>query len=392
MGKRAFLSSVFGVIVLAAVFLLGHQTIHGRKFNADISVAYDLIVAQTRSLKDEIAAINYNNVPSISPGAPSVGVQGVILASSSAGVFANPHGTLMIGDKIVIGTVKENPAHIVIFANPADLAKYVATTTPGFFNLAEADYDAGRHRIYFVASRTDNKHLEILSVDPETLAWTPVFEFADAANIGYSTIKNDGTYVYAATESIPAYMIKVRISDWSLQAVHGFPLGPKFHSSALHIYSDRTEWYVNSFSVPTAFFKVKGDDFSYVSTILAESGNATDDGYFLPIDEKGGLFYETSESTFGINVVDTANMFSTHYEAPGSYGLFPDGADLISLNARDHRIVRYQNFQMEEPAVIKFSLSHHPNEWFKTSNGDTYFTDFGDPSALYRYSVRRNKK
>src|SRR5581483_4089899 len=108
-----------------------------------------------------------------------------IIATSSNAIFSYPHGVTMIGDTMVIGTVKENPGHIVIFTNPNDLTKYIATTTPGFMNLADVDYDAAHNKLYFVSSRTSNNHLEILSVDPNTLAWMPVFEFTGVSGVGY---------------------------------------------------------------------------------------------------------------------------------------------------------------------------------------------------------------
>lgn len=355
------------------------------------------LLAQFKSIQANFMTLVYNLNPSDGPlpaeylnpkivnAADNFQVQAEIVASSTDDIFSYPHGTIVVGNKIAIGTVKENPARITIFTDPYDLTKYITTSTPGFMNLADVGYDISRHRLYFVSSRTDNNHLEILSVDPDTLAWVPVFEFSDIADIGYSTIRTDGTYVYVATQSIPSYMIKVRISDWSLQMAKLFLDGPGFHSSALHEYSDRTEWYVTTFSIPTIFFKVNTGDLSYTSTTLAHSGDVTDDIYFRAIDDQGGLLYTTSESIFGTDVINTENMSSSHYETLGSYGLFSDGIDLYSADAHDHQIIRYPNFKIQEPAFIKLSNSSLPNELFRTPDGNTYFTDFGDPSALYQY-------
>jgi hypothetical protein len=318
-------------------------------------------------------------------------VQARILASSSDRIFAWPHSIIMIGDKMVIGTVKENPGRVAIFTDPNDLSHCLATTTSGFTNLADADYDSVHHRLYFISSRTADSRLEILSMDPDTLTWAPVFEFDAVVGAGRSTVQTDGSYVYVATQSAPAYMIKVRISDWSLQNMNVFPDGPGFHSSELYRYPDRTEWYVNTFSIPTVFYKVNVSDFSYESTTLMQSGDITNDTYFRPIDDQGGLFYIPSERGFGADVVNTATMSSTHYAAiPDSYGFFSNGADLFSTAPRDHQIIQYPNFDLTKPVIFQLSTSHIPNEWFGTSNGNTYFTDFDDPSALYQYSKAVN--
>jgi len=315
-------------------------------------------------------------------------VQAQIVASSSNQIFAYPHSVMVLGNKVVIGTVKENIGRIVMFTDAKDLSHYVATTTPGFMSLAYVDYDSINHRLYFVSSRTDNNHLEILSVDPDTLAWMPVFEYGAIAGVGLSTMQTDGSYVYAATQSIPSYMIKIRISDWSLQATNYFPDGPGFHSSVLHTYSNRTEWYVNTFSIPSIFYKVDTNNFSYSSTTIAQGGDITDDVYFRPTDDRGGLLYLPSERGFGTDVVNTASMSSTHYaDIPDSYGFFSDGTDLYSAAPREHQIIKYLNFDLSKPVYIQLPGPYVANEWFKTSNGNTYFTEFGNPSAVYQYLV-----
>jgi peptidoglycan hydrolase-like protein with peptidoglycan-binding domain len=327
--------------------------------------------------------LNGRTMTAINP--PRVSAQ--IVASSSNQIFAWPHAITKIGDRMVVGTIKENPGRVVIFTNPNDLSQYLATTTPGFMNLADVDYDAVHNRLYFVSSRTDNDHMEILSMNPDTLAWTPVFEFNAVTGIGRSTIATDGSYVYAATESTPAYMIKVRISDWSLQKTNAFPDGPGFHSSTLREYADHGEWYISTYSVPSVFYKVNVNDFSYTSTVLTESGDITNDVYFRPVDDRGGLYYVPSENGFGADVVNTETMSSTHYAVPDSYGFFSDGVDLYSVAPHDHQIIQYPGFNFDKPTFFQLAASFTPNEWFKTSNGNTYFTDYNNPAALYRYAV-----
>ncbi|HTY39499.1 MAG TPA: hypothetical protein VMC43_00170, partial [Candidatus Paceibacterota bacterium] len=348
--------------------------------------------ARASFLKAKAAAMEYAaQANDASSSAVGPQVEAHIVASSSDVVFAYPHATLQIGDELVIGTAKEEPGHIIVFPDLNDLGRYTVIPTPGFKNLAEAAYDPINKKVYFASMRLDNQHFEVLSLDPATLVWAPVFEFKAVQNVGLSTIQTDGVFVYAGTQSTPAYLIKTRIADWSLAGEIMFSDLPGFHSSKLYTYSDRSEWYVNTFSIPTVFFKVNPADFTYTSTTLAEGGDVTDDVYFRPMTEKGGLFYEVSENYFGLEVIDTATMSATHYLAPGSYGLFSNGTDLYSLDAHDGQIIKYPKFQIQKPVVINLPDKHRVNEWFRTSSGKTFFTDFSNPSAIYQYVIVRPK-
>lgn len=311
-----------------------------------------------------------------------------IVASSSNAIFAYPHATTQIDDQMVLGTVRENPGHIAIFTDPGNLRAVLATTTPGYINLSAVVRDDSRGKLYFIATQADTGHLAILSVDPATLAWHPVFDFKPPTpiDIGFPTLDTDGSYVYVATQSTPPFLLKIKIADWSLVTLDVVPDVPGgFHSSALAMFPGRTEWYVVSFSIPTTIFKVNVSDFSYQKTILPGSGDITNEIYFRPVGNDGGLLYLPSETAFGLEVVDTKTMASVRYVTPPSYGVFSDGQDLYSLDPYDREIIKYPNFDLNKPIMVVTTLPVTPNEWFETSNGNTFFTDFANPSALYQY-------
>jgi peptidoglycan hydrolase-like protein with peptidoglycan-binding domain len=309
-----------------------------------------------------------------------------IIASSSAAVFGFPHGTMVLGKAVVIGTVRENPAHILIFPDPNDVSHFLSTTTPGYIDLASVAYDPAVNKLYFVATKTDTQHLAILSVDPKTLEWTQVFEFTGHTFVGYSTIRTDGTYAYVATQSYPAYLLKIRISDWSLSILKPMPevLGG-FHSSVLHMYPDRGEWYVTNYAPLTRFYKVNTEDLSVTSIVLSRNANITNDVYFRPVNNQGGYMYLPSETNGGLEVVNTATMTSRHYTTPTSYGVFSDGKDLISVDPVDHEIIKYRGYLISKPLIIKLPEPYILNEWFPAPYSGGYFTTFVATSSLYRY-------
>jgi hypothetical protein len=349
------------------------------------TTSLQIMEAEASTIQDELAALTY---ASGTPSIPSNPLPATIVASSSPDIFFSyPHGTLQIGDEIILGTVKESPGHLIAFPDPDNLKNAVVTSTPGFEDLADGDYDPIHNHIYFITTKTSNSHLEILSIDRKTLAWKPVFTTGIEGSGDYATLKTDGTYVYVATRSTPAYLLKVRISDWTIVASHAFPSLTGFHASAFYKYPNRTEWYITTFSIPTIVFKVNTGDFSYSSATIPDSGDATNDCYFEPIDDRGGMLYVTSEAGFGSDIVNTATMSSTHYDTPGSYGFFSDGADLYSADARDNVIIKYPKFNLEAPVSFLLPGYHKPNQWFTTSDHNFYFTDFLSPSALYQYSV-----
>lgn len=318
-------------------------------------------------------------------------VTGTIIASSSDRIFSFPHGITTANEAMVIGTVhryRDEVGEIVEFPDPANLRKSIATTTPGFEDLADAVYDSLHNKIYFVSSRMDNRHLEILSVDPTTLAWQPVYEFADAYSIGYSTLATDNTYVFVATQSNPPFMVKIRIADWSLVASRVYPqaLGG-FHSSELQMYPDREEWYVDTYSSPTQVYKVNPDDMSATSTTLWSSHYVTNDVYFHRLDDRGGILYLPSEGEPELDTFDTRTMTGAHHVAPISYGVFSAGHNLYSLDYVDHAITKYPYFDLSKPVLIKFGKQYPVNEWFHGPTFTTgFFTIFASSSALYEYS------
>lgn len=320
-------------------------------------------------------------------------VRGTIIASSTNQTFSFPHGITTANGAMVIGTVhryRDMPGEIIEFPDPANLHTSIATTTPGFEDLADAVYDSQHNKIYFVSSRINNRHLVILSVDPTTLAWQPVYEFPNIYSVGYSTVATDGTYLYAATQSMPPAMLKIRIADWSLvtRIVYPQALGG-FHSSELHIYPDREEWYVNTYSSPTQVYKVNVADMTSTSTTVSTSHNVTNDVYFHPIDNNGGILYLPSEGEPGLDAFNTQTMTSTHYIAPISYGVFSAGHNLYSLDYVDHAITKYPYFDLSKPILIRFSRRYPVNEWFPGPNFTTgFFTVFATSSALYEYSFK----
>lgn len=320
-------------------------------------------------------------------------VVGTIIASSSNRVFSFPHGITMANGAMIIGTVhryRDVTGEIVEFPDPANLRRSIATTTPGFEDLADAVYDTVHNKIYFVSSRIDNHHLEILSVDPVTLAWQPVYEFTGIYSIGYSTLATDNTYVYVATQSSPAFMVKIRIADWDLIESKAYPqaLGG-FHSSELHIYPDREEWYVNTYSSPTQVYKVDPEDLSATFATISSSHDVTNDVYFHVIDDRGGILYLPSEGEPGLDAFDTRTMTNTHYVAPISYGVFSAGHNLYSLDYVDHAITKYPYFDLSKPILIKFGKQYPINEWFPGPTFTTgFFTIFASSSALYEYSFK----
>lgn len=320
-------------------------------------------------------------------------VNSTIIASSSAGIFSFPHGAMERNGMIILGTVHTNPGEIILFPDIRDLSIFISTTTPGFTDLASVDYDAVHGRYYFVSSRVDDKHLEILSVDPVTLSWQPVYEFPSVSNIGFSTINTDGMYVYAATQSLPPYILKLKISDWSLVLSRIFPnaLGG-FHSAAFHTYADRSEWYVNTFSVPTQFFKINPATFDAVSIKLPKSFEVTDDVYFRQLNNQGGIVYEVSEKGSGLDAINTATLTDRHIEAPSSYGLYSDGNNLFVLNSFTNSITEYKGFHLSSPTTIPISFPSPANEGFPGElPGSGFFSTFATSSSLYEFSTGLGK-
>lgn len=307
------------------------------------------------------------------------------LQNSGTSIFSLAHGNVQIGNKFYIGT-RTNPSKIVVFNNPNNLSDYTSVTLPGLVGLESLTYDSVHHRIYGVGnSSLTPQNLKIYSFDPDNIAsYSQVVNNATLIDNGSSSIITDGTYVYGVTYATPPKLFKIRISDWSLQASRDWTGGPSSgHSSALQVYSDRTELYFGASLGTTAIAKVNASDLSYVEYNFGTTLSFSDDIYFRYLDDTGGILYIGKEGTNTGYALDTRTMTPTAFMAPRTFGYFSDGRDLYATGNLGY-LARYIDFDLDSGRFYELP-GEIPNEMFFSSTGKKFFTNWSTPGYIKQY-------
>ena len=200
------------------------------------------------------------------------------------------------------------------------------------------------------------------------------------------------TYGATYTGTYTSKFYKIRISDWTLQAQRAWT-GKYFpHSAQLVTYSNRSEMYVtSSYDDPSPFAKVNCSDLTYTSVnISAGLKEATDDMACRYVDDNGAMCYigadigSTNPNSFAVNTaLMTVSTFSTGVTS--SYGMFIYNGNLYNLGSAG-TITRYKNFNTAAPEI--FSISPIvPNEFFYSSTGKMYVTDWNNASSLIEFKL-----
>ncbi len=309
-----------------------------------------------------------------------------------------PHGVVQVGDRFYVGLrsiVSSNPSKLFSFTNLNDISSYQEVTTTGYANIESMTYDAVHNRIYAVATATSNVNVfSIISINPDDISdWEAVYTAALSYDTS-SAITTDGTYVYGVSYTNPPIFFKIRISDWTVVATNTWTNGRRGHAASLVEYADRSELYFTSSFAGGAFAKVNPTDLSYTEIVdLAEDGDnglITDDIYCRKITEAGATCYVGSEDTVEkqLFVIDTATMTKSVVTAPGSYGLFAGEDTLYNLAHNTGLtfgyIVNYAQFDESSPVYYAFP-GEVPNEFFESSTGRKFFTNWGSDGYLKEY-------
>ena len=309
--------------------------------------------------------------------------------NSGTGAFTWAHGTLQIGDKFYIGT-RNTPGTIAVFTDPNNIQSYTSTTLTGHGGVETMAYDDVHNLIYAASTKTDG--LEIISINPDNITdWHVVYSSTTILGGGAPAIVTDGAYVYGVTNAEQAQFFKIRISDWSLVAVNDWVGADAGHGGQLIKYADHTELYfsyvlhqLGTSDLDGGFAKVDPTDLSYTD-IRQLGGQITDDMYCQKTSESGSYCYlqaEDSDVGFRIN---TASMSKTNFWTPKGYGVFSDGSTLYTLGLSGY-IAEYPQFDITSPKVYALP-GEVPNEFFHTSGGRKFFTNWANNGYLKEYTT-----
>lgn len=318
------------------------------------------------------------------------------LNQSAGGIFANPHGTVRVGNKFFIGS-RTNPATITVFNNPNDLSDYQTVTLTGHANLDYLIYDSVNDRLY--ASCYDGEayaephKMTILKINPNNLnEWSVVYNNSFLWSDWAAPIVTDGTYIYGASFNVnPAQFFKIRISDGVLVFWRGWTGVYYPHAAAIVKYAARSEMYVTSvYDVPNRFAKVNLSNLTFTSVSLGTNDYLTDDMACRYMDDTGSICYvgtdEGALNPMGYKI-DTRTMATSTFSTGGAstYGMFIKDNDLYALGIND-TLVRYKNFDTSAPEIFS-TPGITPNEMLYSTDGKMFLTDWSDSSRLVEFNL-----
>ncbi len=304
--------------------------------------------------------------------------------NSGTSIFSQAHGNVQIGDKFYMGT-RTDPAKIVVFNDPDDLSDYDSVSIAGLVAIESMTYDSVHNRIYASADVSGSDNLTIYSINPDNIHdYTQVVNEVSLPDIGSPGIVTDGTYLYGGTYATPAKIFKYRISNWSLVTSITWTGAQAVHAATLHVYNDRTELYLSTSLGDAKIAKVNASDLSYVEYDAGTGLGLSDDISFKYLDETGGLLYLGAEFANISYVLDTRTMTITPFDAPQSYGSFMYNSDLYIMGNQGY-IAKYIDSDLDSLRLYKFS-GDVPNEFFYSSSGKKFFTNWSIPGYLKEYS------
>lgn len=320
----------------------------------------------------------------------------LVIVQESANLANNMHGTIRVGNRFFATnrTPYSDPSSkLVRWNNPDNLADANVITLTGRKNVESICYDAIHNKLYANSWNNDGK-FTILSIDPDTLSWSIVFNSNMVGATGNSpAIVTDGTYVYGISCG-PVQLFKIRIEDWTLVNVVNLANKNYGHSAQLQVYNDRVEMYAvaRNMVAPsgTTFYKVNCGDMSFQSVFIPGLTNPTDDFAFRYINEYGGKAYIIGEGENDtlMAVIDTAYMTFENVDIIPGFGSFFDGTDLYTcgdVNALGF-ITRFPGCDMTNP-IVRRAEGLNPNEILFSQNGKLFFTSWDAPSKLYEFTM-----
>ncbi|MEI6528790.1 MAG: chitobiase/beta-hexosaminidase C-terminal domain-containing protein [Candidatus Falkowbacteria bacterium] len=371
---------------------------------ADASIFYTMDGSEPSNLSTKYTGpINVNSDLTIKANAYKSSYSNFATISSSykinqstGGLFANPHGTVRVGNKFFIGS-RTNPATITVFNNPNDLSDYQTVTLTGHSNLDYLIYDDVNDKLY--ASCYDGEayqvphKMTILKINPNNLNdWSVVYNNAFLWSDWSAPIVTDGTYIYGATFNVdPAQLFKIRISDGFLVTWRGWTGVYYPHAAAIVKYAGRSEMYITSvFDAPNRFAKVNLSNLTFTSVSMGTNDYLTDDIACRYMDDTGSICYmgtdEGSVSPLGYKM-DTRTMATSTFSIGGAntYGMFIKDNDLYAMGIND-TLVRYKNFNTAAPEIFS-TPGITPNEMLYSTDGKMFITDWSASSRLVEFKL-----
>lgn len=201
--------------------------------------------------------------------------------------FRNAHSSKLINGKIYLGTRADGvTAPVLKCYNNIDNLTDSDTITmtlagTGVNGIENICYDEVNGKLYSTLSNT-RKLLVVNNLDDITdydiidVAMTTGLLFGAS-----SAIVTDGAHIYVATETTPAYFIKIATSDFSVAQEEEWVGGNMgAHSGTIDV-SSGFAYFLNSGGTPPLLAKVDLTDLSY-TTVEMPIGVYTDDCAFVP--------------------------------------------------------------------------------------------------------------
>ena len=308
-----------------------------------------------------------------------------ILSQSPEGQFNRAHGTIVINDKLYIGT-REGATSKLLRYNGTTLEESIIVPMDSAKGIENMCYDGTK--IFFCVNHSGNFLVEVNPLDFTDI----VYHTITGVNLLDAVICTDNTYIYGV-EHEPANIkfFKIRISDFTVVATNTWTGRFMGHSVGINIPAG----YMNVTTQGKYYARVQLSDLSFVEKDLTGYSTVmTDDMVVIRDDQNdyganyvilGSEFYDGSDSVGGL-ILNT-DVLDDPIKIPmmPTVGLFLSNDATMLYNTSNEGFIQTWNL-----ASLLFSLFYNakietnvytyrgtgfPNEILETSTA-LYFTNW----------------
>ena len=311
-----------------------------------------------------------------------------ILQSSADDEFAFAHGTIAIGNKMILGTRQGANSKLLRY-DGTTLEESITIACSSLLGVESLCAKSDGSRVY--GTRRNGSTNYIFDVNP--LDFTDInYHTITGVNLDSSpAICTDGTYIYGV-ENVPSCkFFKIRISDWSTISTNSWTGRNSGHSAKINtadgeMYCCTQSGYWAKVSLSDLSFS-ELDLTSYLST-------ATDDMAFIYSDNNSyGNNYcfiggENRDATTGIGgvCIDATNMVAKPFNTMPTVGMFISNDFTYLYSVSNQGFIQQWNLEdliyslIVDNPVFRNTYTYRgngfPNELLFPTSGDLYMTNW----------------
>jgi hypothetical protein len=320
-------------------------------------------------------------------------------ASASLTGFQNPHGTVVVNNKIYISSQSGtgNNGLITVINDPlGDLTNQTLITLANETYIPELCYHKQTDRIYGIVGATNGQH-KVIRLNPNTNTYDTFYSLVGESVNGNYTITNDDEYLYVAVFS---KIFRIRISDatlvntyqnfFNLQVPHTIKISPD--GRYILCASSPSGNNFHRIDIQTGVVNTVG-----LGRIFTDDSAVIGDYFYILSEDSGGVAYKinwkdltwrilyTGRPGWGLTTDGRFVYFTHNYT--GSPGGFPTPQDAAFIHKYDPDNESWHTVYLATTIPL-FNVANRMNE-ILFLNDKVFLTNYGSGNdSVFRAKIR----